>query len=96
MLEIRPCCEHCEKDLPNDSNEAMICSFECTYCKTCAEDFFKNVCPNCGGGFTQRPTRPKKYLEKYPSSTTKIFKPKNLSEHQLLIEKISHIPPSER
>jgi len=96
MLEIRPNCECCDKNLPPDSSEAMICTFECTFCKTCAEDIFKNVCPNCGGGFAQRPTRPKKYLEKYPPSTTKVFKPKNLSEHQDLINRYSQIPPSKR
>lgn len=96
MLEIRPCCEHCEKDLPNQSTEAMICTFECTYCKTCAEDVFENVCPNCGGGFTQRPTRPKEHLEKYPPSTTKVFKPKDLSKHQNLIKKYKQIPPAKR
>lgn len=51
MLEIRPICENCGKDLPNESTEAMICSFECTYCKDCVAELLHNVCPNCGGGF---------------------------------------------
>lgn len=96
MLELRPCCEHCEKDLPNESTEAMICTFECTFCKTCAEDIFKNVCPNCSGGFTPRPIRPKNLLEKYPPSNTKIFKPKDRNDYQILIDKYINIPPSER
>lgn len=74
MLELRQWCENCGKQLPNDS-DAMICSYECTYCKDCVENILQNVCPNCGGGFEKRPTRPKKQLEKHPMSTAKIIKP---------------------
>jgi hypothetical protein len=49
MLEIRPICENCGKNLPNESTEAMICSFECTYCEDCVNAILYNVCPNCGG-----------------------------------------------
>ncbi|MBN0495022.1 DUF1272 domain-containing protein, partial [Pseudomonas aeruginosa] len=35
MLELRPNCECCDKDLPPDSPEAFICSFECTFCRDC-------------------------------------------------------------
>jgi len=59
MLEIKPNCELCDKDLPVDSLEACICSYECTFCTTCVEDTLHNVCPNCGGGFEFRPVRPK-------------------------------------
>lgn len=59
MLEIRPNCELCEKDLPADSLEACICSYECTFCSGCVESVLQNVCPNCGGGFEFRPVRPK-------------------------------------
>jgi len=75
MLEIRPSCEHCDKDLPYDSSEAMICTFECTFCSTCVEVVLKSVCPNCGGGFEKRPKRPKHLLENYPVSTLRIHKP---------------------
>lgn len=78
MLEIRPNCEHCGKDLPNTSTEAMICSFECTYCKTCALEIFENVCPSCSGNFVERPIRPQKMIEKYPASTKRIFAPKDV------------------
>jgi hypothetical protein len=81
MLEIRPNCEHCSKDLPFDAPEAMICTFECTYCETCATEILKSVCPNCGGNFTHRPIRPKSLLEKYPPSTKRVYKPANLVEH---------------
>lgn len=75
MLEIRPTCEHCNKSLPNDSEEAMICTFECTFCKDCVDNILNNVCPNCAGGFTKRPTRPSHLLKTYPVSTKVIHKP---------------------
>lgn len=58
MLELRPNCEHCDKDLPPNSTDARICSYECTYCARCVDTILKNVCPNCGGGFEKRPIRP--------------------------------------
>ena len=58
MLELRPNCEFCDCDLPPDSISARICSYECTFCADCVEQILKNVCPNCGGGFTVRPVRP--------------------------------------
>ena len=57
MLELRPPCENCNVSLPPDSKEAMICTFECTFCKDCVE-LLSEVCPNCGGGFQPRPIRP--------------------------------------
>jgi hypothetical protein len=36
MLELRPNCECCDRDLSPDSTDALICSFECTYCSDCA------------------------------------------------------------
>ena len=62
MLELRPTCEHCNKPLPPDSTEAMICTFECTFCRSCVTDVLGNVCPNCGGGFSPRPIRPARNL----------------------------------
>jgi len=56
MLELRPNCERCDRDLP-PAADARICSYECTFCPDCAEAL-ANVCPNCGGGFTPRPIRP--------------------------------------
>ncbi|NOW96077.1 DUF1272 domain-containing protein [Mucilaginibacter sp. SG564] len=66
MLEIRQSCENCGKPLPNESSEAMICTYECTYCTDCVENVLYNVCPNCGGGFEKRPTRPKRLLAVHP------------------------------
>jgi len=81
MLEIRPTCEHCKKSLPFDSQEAMICTFECTFCRECVETTLQHVCPNCGGGFEKRPIRPKNLLEKYPVSTKIVHKPVNVEAH---------------
>lgn len=75
MLELRPCCENCSKDLPNNAEEAMICSYECTFCVDCVEKVLENVCPNCGGGFERRPTRPQDGLLKYPMKQENIVKP---------------------
>lgn len=96
MLEIRPNCEHCGKGLPNTSTEAMICSFECTYCKTCALEIFENVCPSCSGNFVNRPIRPSKMIEKYPPSTDKVFKPKDLDKIKINSEKFKRISPEKR
>jgi hypothetical protein len=96
MLEIRPSCEHCNKALPYHSTIAMICTFECTYCGTCAQDLFKNVCPNCTGNLTSRPIRPFTKLKKYPVSTTVIYKPKDLEITKKQFEKFGHIPSEER
>jgi len=74
MLELKPCCECCGTDLPPDSQHAVICTFECTFCTTCSEDILKNVCPNCGGNFVKRPIRPKHLLAKYPASTERFVK----------------------
>jgi hypothetical protein len=81
MLEIRKCCENCGKNLPNESNEAMICSYECTFCCECVGNILENVCPNCGGGFEKRPTRPHLQLENYPMRTSKVFKPTKINKY---------------
>jgi len=59
MLQIRPNCELCDRDLPPASSAARICSYECTFCADCVATQLHNVCPNCGGGFVARPIRPK-------------------------------------
>ncbi len=76
MLELRPNCECCDKDLPPDSAEAMICSFECTFCLTCVETVLGGKCPNCGGNLVARPIRPAAKLEAYPASTARVLRPK--------------------
>lgn len=75
MLELRPGCECCNRDLPPDSTEALICTFECTFCTACAQDRLHGVCPNCGGELVRRPRRPAAKLANNPASTTRVFKP---------------------
>lgn len=96
MLELRPICENCGKDLPHDSHLAMICTFECTFCKDCVSNILHNVCPNCGGGFEKRPIRPKEKLLKYPSKAEKYFKPIDVNTFFPLLTKNKGIEPSER
>ena len=59
MLELRPNCELCDKDLAPEAPDARICTYECTFCAACVEDVLHDVCPNCGGGFQPRPIRPR-------------------------------------
>ncbi|MCX6208166.1 MAG: DUF1272 domain-containing protein [Bacteroidetes bacterium] len=66
MLLLKPNCENCNKSLPHYSKEAMICSFECTFCKDCVDNVLHNICPNCGGNLEKRPIRPDAVIEKYP------------------------------
>ncbi len=96
MLEIRPNCEHCNCDLPRDSDEAMICTFECTFCVNCVSDVLENVCPNCGGGFEKRPIRPKEWLKKHPISDKRIYKPIDSLNFKVLLNRLKNIKPRER
>jgi len=79
MLQLRPNCECCNRDLPADSADARICSFECTFCCECAEAVLHGSCPNCGGELLARPRRPAGKLAKYPASTERVFKPAGCS-----------------
>lgn len=96
MLDLRPTCENCNKPLPPHSTEAMICSYECTFCVDCVKNLLHNVCPNCGGGFEKRPVRPKLGLRKHPPSTEPVFKPVDQETFRPLMEKKQNIPPEER
>ncbi len=74
MLLLKPSCECCDKNLPPQSLEAMICSFECTFCRDCVEQKLKGRCPNCAGELVRRPIRPQDRLAKTPPSTERIHK----------------------
>lgn len=77
MLQLRPNCECCDRDLPPDSRDAMICTFECTFCSDCAQQPLKGQCPNCGGELLARPRRPAALLVKYPASSERVLKPES-------------------
>jgi len=74
MLELRPNCECCDKDLPPEATDAVICTFECTFCADCAEKLLGGRCPNCGGNFSARPIRPAAALARHPASTRRVLK----------------------
>jgi hypothetical protein len=74
-LALRPNCECCDRDLPPESLEAVICSFECTFCRHCAEALLRWRCPNCGGELVRRPVRPAGSLRRHPASTVRIRRP---------------------
>ncbi len=104
MLEIRPNCELCDGDLPADSENAFICSYECTYCRKCVHEKLDNVCPKCGGNFSQRPIRPVKNwsmgnklgLNYHPASTKRIHTPFSDEEISQQVAKIKEIAPRDR
>ena len=102
MLELRPTCENCNKPLPPSSLDARICTYECTFCAECVVTILGNVCPNCGGGFVQRPVRPAtnwkgdNYLGKDPPSTTIRYRPVDPNVHAAFSAAIRDIPPDRR
>ena len=96
MIEIRTNCENCNTDLPPNSEEAMICAFECTFCVACVESILHNVCPNCGGGFEKRPILRQTYLSKYPPSNKHILKPVDNDKFASILAALKDIKPSER
>ena len=75
MLKLKPSCECCDVDLPPETPDARICSFECTFCVACAEGRLGGQCPNCGGELLRRPRRPAGKLARFPASTERVFKP---------------------
>jgi uncharacterized protein len=102
MLELRPTCENCNKLLPPDSPHAMICTFECTFCRTCVDSVLENVCPNCGGGFCPRPVRPVNnwrdgnFLGNHPASEKVRHRPVDEMAHRQFAANIKSIPPARR
>ncbi|WP_331371963.1 DUF1272 domain-containing protein [Sinorhizobium chiapasense] len=80
MLSLRPNCECCDRDLPPENREAMICTFECTFCADCAEARLGGICPNCSGELVRRPVRPAAMLAKYPASTERVLKPQGCAD----------------
>src|SRR5438067_12073051 len=54
-LKLKRICEKCGATL-TPSGSAYICSYECTFCASCAEQM-KLVCPNCKGELVRRPRR---------------------------------------
>jgi hypothetical protein len=82
VLEIRPNCECCGRDLPPDAADAYICSFECTWCAECVKTFPASACPNCGGALERRPIRPERLLAEHPPSTRRVLTPDCLANRE--------------
>ena len=101
MLELRPNCELCDRDLP-PATEARICSYECTFCPDCAENVLHGVCPNCGGGFEPRPIRPARAwrdgtgLAHDPPGTSRRSPSYSDEEIAELVAALREVPPAER
>ena len=104
MLELRPNCELCDCDLPPESADARICTYECTYCANCVETVLENVCPTCGGGFAPRPIRPKHAwrpelclgLNFDPPSLKRHHSPFSMEDIKSLVAKLKDLRPEER
>ena len=102
MLQLRPNCEYCDRDLPPDSPDARICTYECTFCADCVARHLHNVCPNCGGGFERRPIRPKTEwrpglsLAHRPASTVRVHLSYPPDDIAALSARVRGIPPGER
>ena len=76
MLILKPNCECCDKDLPPNAIDAMICTFECTFCAACVANRLPgSCCPNCGGELVRRPIRPAAELVNHSASTVRVLKP---------------------
>jgi hypothetical protein len=102
MLDLRPNCELCDKDLPPEAAEARICSYECTYCADCAERTLANVCINCGGGLTPRPIRPLTEWRgglsrlRQPPSSKRVLTPYSADEIAAHVARVRDTPPERR
>jgi len=102
MLQLRPNCEFCDKDLPPSAPDARICSYECTFCAECVENVLSNVCPNCGGGFAPRPIRPVTEwrpgasLGKRPGSTERVRLKWSREEIAEFSRRLRDIQPEDR
>jgi hypothetical protein len=102
VLELRPNCELCDRDLPPDAEDARICSYECTFCAACVDDVLHDVCPNCGGAFEPRPIRPAEAwregtgLTHDPPGTTRRRVRYSREEIAALVETLRHTSPRER
>jgi hypothetical protein len=102
MLQLRPNCEYCDKDLPPNATDARICSYECTFCADCVETVLLNVCPNCAGGFVPRPIRPVTErrpgvcLNKQPASTQRVHLKSDRAELAAFVRTVSDMPAEQR
>jgi hypothetical protein len=74
MLDLRPNCECCDKDLPNGAPDALICTYECTFCADCAGTRLGDLSPNCGEKLVGRQAPKKPMGQDQPTSTKRVRK----------------------
>ncbi len=96
MLDLRPNCEYCDKDLPPAATDARICSYECTFCAGCVATHLHNVCPNCGGGFQPRPIRPSGKLVRNPASAQRVHLKKDKADVAAFVAALKSTAPEKR
>lgn len=105
MLDLRPNCELCDRDLAPDATDVRICSYECTYCASCADTVLEDVCPTCGGGLTPRPIRPRQAyrhpdislgLGFHPASTTRKHSRWSREDIAAMTARLKHVAPEDR
>jgi uncharacterized protein len=102
VLELRPNCELCDRELPPAAPDARICSYECTFCAACVDEVLSDVCPNCGGGFQPRPIRPEKAwrdgtgLANDPPGARRRHTPYSREELEAFSASLREIPPAAR
>ena len=102
MLQLRPNCECCDKDLPPNAPDARICSYECTFCADCVDNVLHNVCPNCAGGFAPRPIRPAAEwrpgvsVTRQPASTQRVHLKWPREEIGAFVERVRRTDPADR
>jgi hypothetical protein len=102
VLELRPNCELCDRDLPPGSPDARICSYECTFCADCVDGVLHDVCPNCGGGFQPRPIRPARAwrestgLVNDPPGERRRHTPSTREELEAFSSRLRDVAPAER
>ena len=102
MLELRPNCELCDRDLPPAATDARICTYECTFCAACVDGVLRDVCPNCGGNFQPRPIRPARAwrettgLVNDPPGDRRRHTPYTREELEAFSAGLRDVPPGER
>jgi hypothetical protein len=102
VLDLRPNCELCDRNLPPEDPEARICSYECTFCADCVRGALENVCPNCGGGFVPRPIRPRHSwrqetgLEHDPPSSRRRYLEYSMAQVEELVARLHATAPDRR
>jgi hypothetical protein len=77
MLELRPSCECCDRDLPPDSPDARICTYECTFLRRVRRGTAPRGVPELRRRVREAADPPPEKLLKDPPSTVRVHAPQN-------------------